>query len=120
MDLEDLLRRRRNTDTRTVLHKSSEEISSLGELLYPHLTGTNAMKNDKSEFSSIGELLYPTDFQTNHLNEDEENVGDYSVEPIENTDETDVQDQPSHHNHLGSPERVSMFKISEHPSTKLF
>lgn len=118
LDLEDFLRRKRNADYTKVLQASPEEISSIGELLYPHDTETSATKNSEQEFSSLGEILYPNDFETNKVNEDEEDVRDYSVEPMENVENDFLgQSSPMEHNHLGSKERVSVFQFFELDST---
>lgn len=112
IDLEDLSRRKRNADhSREVLQGSSEEISSIGELLYPHDTETSVIKSGDQEYSNLGELLYPSGIETNKLNENEEDIQDYSIEPLENVDGSDLlrQSNPIGYDHPGNKEEVSIF-----------
>lgn len=112
IDLEELSRRKRNADhTRKDLQESYEEISSIGELLYPHDTETSVIKSGDQEYSNLGELLYPSGLESNKLNEDEEKMKDYSIDPLENDDDNDFlgQPNPTDYDHLENKEGVSIF-----------
>lgn len=106
---DDLLRSKRSVKENLSVG-ASQEISNIGEFLYPSEFENSATKQSGKEFSNLGEFLYAGDYESNKLNEDASDFDDYSANLLRETKEINFKDKTrrTEDDFLGTYENVSV------------
>lgn len=81
LDLDHLRRKRGTNPNDNVSSEPSQEISNLGDFLYPTVSGTPGKSNGQiQEKSHLDDYLYPVEFVTNNIGHGEEKTDNHLLD----------------------------------------